>query len=250
LEQDGLFDALDVPHYHLDQTLAGANPKLTPQQAVVLLQTKIPVFICPSDSNTDDLAHQNRHFGGGVGTDASGLGNWRPGLSNYVSCRGTRDQAQQRLDTHGSFFHNSFLGFRDFTDGQSNTFMVGERETPNCRAATWIGVRNPAGSGSRGIYQHTAHARALINSPVQPWDANKACGESFASLHDGGAQFLFADGSVHFISENIDSTPLDTGPTGNHAYDIFAPGNQNYAWFSTYQRLARRNDGFTVSLDF
>ena len=28
--------------------------------------------------------------------------------------------------------------------------------------------------------------------------------QGFSSLHVGGAQFTFGDGSVHFISENID----------------------------------------------
>jgi prepilin-type N-terminal cleavage/methylation domain-containing protein/prepilin-type processing-associated H-X9-DG protein len=248
LDQSSLFEALDVNGYHLDETLAGINPALTPQQAVKLLQTPLEVYVCPSDAHRGTLAHQNRHFGGGVGTSASGLGRWRPGLSNYVSNRGTRDQAQRYNDTHGAFFHNSSVRLRDFTDGASNTFIIGEREYPNCRAATWIGIRNPRGSGTRGIYQHTAHARALINSPVVPWSANKGCGESFASLHVGGAQFLFGDGSVKFISENIDSNPLDEDPNNPqyNAWDKFNPGDRNYAWYSVYQRLARRNDGFPI----
>lgn len=247
IDQGPLFNRLDVNAFHLSQTLAGTNPALTPTEARDLLQTRIPAYVCPSDPN-DGLAHQNRHFGGGIGTNAGNLGNWRPGLSNYVSNRGTRDQAQQRNDTHGAFFHNSNIKFRDFDDGTSNTFIVGERETPNCRAATWVGVRNPRGSGTRGIFQHTAHARALINSPVQPWSANKGCGESFASMHVGGSQFVFGDGSVKFISENIDSNPLDRNPAdpGAVAWAIFTPGDPRYAWYSVYQRLARRNDGFPV----
>ena len=45
---------------------------------------------------------------------------------------------------------------------------------------------------------------------------------SFASSHPGGAQFLFADGSVHFLTEGIDS--------------------------EQYRRLGNRNDGLPVSI--
>ena len=242
LDQAPLFNQLDVNGYHLDQTLAGQNPALTSVQARTLLQKRIPSLICPSDSN-EGIAHRNRHFGGGAGTNAGNLGNWRPGLTNYISNRGTRDQPQAVNDTHGAFFHNSSIKFRDFTDGTSNTFVVGERETPNCRSGSWVGVRNPRGSAGRGIWYVTAHVRALINSPVANWQANKGCGESFASMHTGGAQFLFGDGSVHFISENIDANPLDA--QGSYrSWHIFTPGDPNYAWLSVYQRLGRRNDGF------
>lgn len=39
--------------------------------------------------------------------------------------------------------------------------------------------------------------------------------QSFRSDHTGGVQFSLADGSVHFVSENIDSGVLDSLFTRN-----------------------------------
>jgi prepilin-type N-terminal cleavage/methylation domain-containing protein/prepilin-type processing-associated H-X9-DG protein len=58
------------------------------------------------------------------------------------------------------------------------------------------------------------------NNTVDPWNWNIANG--FMSYHSGGANFAFADGSVHFINQNID--PL------------------------TYIKLGVRNDGGVVTL--
>ena len=44
----------------------------------------------------------------------------------------------------------------------------------------------------------------------------------FKSSHSGGAQFVFCDGSVHFLSDSIDQT--------------------------TYQALGDRHDGVTVDV--
>ncbi|HBN79563.1 MAG TPA: hypothetical protein DD473_27815 [Planctomycetaceae bacterium] len=49
--------------------------------------------------------------------------------------------------------------------------------------------------------------------------------DGFGSFHQGGAQFVFADGSVHFLSENINS---QASPLG------------------TYQKLGIKNDGLVV----
>src|SRR5262245_23108019 len=80
IEQKPLQDALGVQQYSLNQVLAKKNPSL--QDPVTLLQTSIPIFNCPSDSNPNPPTVTNaRHFGGGLGTAAGRWGNWRPGAT-------------------------------------------------------------------------------------------------------------------------------------------------------------------------
>ncbi|RMF38797.1 MAG: DUF1559 domain-containing protein [Planctomycetota bacterium] len=243
VEQSNLYNNLGVNQYSLRAVIAGENPSLTSAQAQALLQTPIQTFMCPSDTGAGgDLIHRQRHFGGGVGTQKAGLGNWRPARANYISCRGTRDQPQSRLDTHGMMMENTAIRFADVTDGTSNTFLLGERDSLYGRGATWIGTRNPRGARARGIYYVTANVRPPLNSSDPPfgWNrsSNRAVQAGFSSLHTGGAHFAYVDGSVHFISENIDWRRDRAG--GCRVWDI-TPCEPTYG---VYQRLGRRNDGF------
>lgn len=246
IEQTALYDLLSPAQYRLDQVCAKLNPAVP--NPVAALQTRVEGFICPSDAN-DGIAHADRHFGGGEGTAAAGLGNWRPGLTNYVGNRGVRDRPRDAPDDCWGIFHyDSRVGISRITDGTSNTIMIGERDSRRCRAGSWIGVRQPNDHGGRSIWYNLAHGRTVINAPlaVYAWNNDKGCGEGFSSMHPGGAQFALCDGSVRFISETV-SAIRDNDGAGHNVYDNFNPGAPNYSWITVWTRLIRRDDGFPVS---
>ncbi len=135
----------------------------------------------------------------------------------------------------GVFYQDSKMALKDITDGTSNTLMLGERAweltrpTGNpvaCAAGNLFAVnyhngqltiRNGLGGGAVGINDIVANN----------------CLFGFSSLHKGGAQFVLADGSVRFLSENIDQK--------------FTPAASAGAYIgSTYTRLLSRYDGEPV----
>ena len=109
------------------------------------------------------------------------------------------------------FFRNRSVKIAQITDGTSQTFAVGER-SQNLSRATWTGaVTNaavplvallsgagfdPEGGGAL-VLSHTGEN----HGPNAP--SGLAHGDQYWSLHPGGANFLFADGSVRFIKEQI-----------------------------------------------
>jgi prepilin-type N-terminal cleavage/methylation domain-containing protein/prepilin-type processing-associated H-X9-DG protein len=116
----------------------------------------------------------------------------------------------------------------DFPDGLSQTIFLGEVR-PKCGPKEWAlsgwGWHDPD-----GFYFGT---NGPINFPTCPGEGAGAsqtgCNQlgtydtdnGFKSRHSGGAQFLLGDGSVRFISQNID--------------------------YNNYQRLGNRNDGQTIA---
>jgi prepilin-type processing-associated H-X9-DG protein len=113
--------------------------------------------------------------------------------ANYVGVFGTDAIKSPPDDGNGCFFQNSSLGLSAVTDGLSNTLMVGEHGS-RAWPATWVGAVPGA---SRNMALVVGSANRVPNS-VPNYD------EDFGSFHPGGANFVFCDGSVKPISDEID----------------------------------------------
>lgn len=241
LEQNSLFNGLGIGQRRLTEVLADAN--LRP-----LLQTPLNGFICPSDphgplTNGGGPNGNGRSFNGVSGVPAA----FRPSKSNYIGNAGYNDPVAYGNDaTLRGVLHTGHLyKLRDITDGTSNTILVGERTT-FCAAGTWAGNRNPPG----GSWQGACYTLGRTSIPINyPDNAADACTEGFDSKHVGGAQFLFCDGSVHFLSENIDYNLHINA--ANRVTDVASP--QRTGWgknvtskLGVYQRLGNRDDGEVI----
>jgi prepilin-type N-terminal cleavage/methylation domain-containing protein len=302
LEEQGIYDRMNPSETFISpvqSTRTGkrnladmiANFKNGVTAEGVPLQTKIAVFRCPSDSTPDliPVNPNNKTSPGpqaptcnkGLLTDSesSGWDRYFNGIqvstSNYVGSKGTIDPAcpfgnLERCADTGVFFGESQVSLKQISDGTSKTFLIGERNK-FCFAATWVGVRNPAGpdawSGNWAL-GHTATPQGKLN--FQCTNDHNTCTEGFSSSHPGGAYFAFCDASVHFINDDIsyddlvgqgappqiDSDPNDspTTPSVCYANPNSKAGTPcrsqiNGSVIGVYQRLAWRNDSVPIDGD-
>jgi prepilin-type N-terminal cleavage/methylation domain-containing protein/prepilin-type processing-associated H-X9-DG protein len=233
LEQTTMFDAMQANGVDLDTLLRNTG---NPQVQALPKQT-LSVYRCPSDTAPD--LNTKREWDVPY---SSFFGNQPVHLAtaNYVAVSGTRWSTPEQWivegrDPFGTFWGDSRVRFRDVTDGLSNTILVGERDWELGWAANWIGQRNYTGTGIWGSRQNLAILDVKINDPVLQPNGNPAVSRGFSSRHTGGAQFLLGDGSVRFISENIQFNT--TGQNQSPPPDTLG----------LFQRLGRRNDSLVVS---
>jgi len=198
LEQQTRYDLFDIE----GTWAARHNEQQTADNWIQQFEVPGPAFYkCPSnpygtsdDVRTDYFASQG---GGSTPTCMSG--------------GGTRS-----VFTNGIFFNNSEIRFSDIQDGTSHVFLVGES-----RYCLLEGLQDSVGSPRPswaspfrmvGVWSNpygVCGAQETINSfdadPTKNWTSDEAT-RTFGSFHPGGCHFAMADGSVHFVSENIDIT--------------------------------------------
>ncbi len=216
LNQEPLYNFLGLPERELHDVLQSSSGR-------ELARLPLPMFRCPSDSSQP--WNVNRPFTGAK------YGDLHTATSNYIANHGTqfvtlRERlADRRSDSFGVFWPDSACSEAQIPDGTSSTILAGERSTDDW-AGVWIGVRDYNDAGDSGLRQNLGISDVRINAGGE--DGRRG----FSSPHPGGAFFVFADGHVEFIDEDIDFN--QSGATSRNMDEMGQMG--------LYQRLLRRND--------
>jgi prepilin-type N-terminal cleavage/methylation domain-containing protein/prepilin-type processing-associated H-X9-DG protein len=162
-------------------------------------KTVVPAYLCPSDTVQPFWSAVTRDAQAnptGTICDVSS--------SDYVGVFGVSEPG---IAGEGIFYRNSRVSMKDVRDGTTQTFLVGERTHTYCQA-TWVGsvtgaqIFPPQGSPASPEMQVAAGMTLGHTQEGAPNAPDIEC-NNFSSRHTGGAQFVFVDGHVQFISKNI-----------------------------------------------
>lgn len=207
---------------------------ITTDQNMVVARTPVEAYRCPSDA-TPDRVSGGYHVWSNWCWPASCPSESRSDIavSSYKGLDGPgydMSESQSPMP-HGMFDRrmglrvgggnvktNMALGMRDVLDGTSNVLMAGENIPGFMAWPSWAAWHSPM------------TAQYPINHPFKVWGTTQnriqsrhhgwTAGFAASSYHPGGAQFFMVDGSVQFVSENID--------------------------FNEYQQLVHPQDGLPV----
>ena len=153
--------------------------------------TVLRAFLCPSST---------------INTTVQGLSDdWKNGfaVSNYAACQGPEIPAD--ADEQGIFGNRNGFAVHtrlsQVTDGSSNTILFGEKANPRAEGTK----DQPIWAGTTGEDEQVLFKTEFSDFINEPVDAVDPSDDSAWSFHTGGVLMTFGDGSVHFISENIDS---------------------------------------------
>jgi prepilin-type N-terminal cleavage/methylation domain-containing protein/prepilin-type processing-associated H-X9-DG protein len=166
-----------------------------PIQGQSAVQAVIPLYICPSDLVTAAPFSV---------TDAGSATLFQAGPSSYAATVGQDASDVADLTGDGIFYRNSRTRLGDITDGTSQTVMVGDRAWAQVQGI-WAGA--PDGgvvrAGASNPWKSATAPAPCFGLAHNNWiniltDSDGGL-DDFSSMHTGGVNLVFADGSVHFI---------------------------------------------------
>jgi prepilin-type N-terminal cleavage/methylation domain-containing protein/prepilin-type processing-associated H-X9-DG protein len=181
---------------------------------------QLPIFRCPSDaaeepvfSVQDESAHEITKLAFG----------------NYVGVAGTFEVSVFPDTGTGVLFRNRTIRIKDITDGTSHTIMIGERASKQSPQSTWVGAvtgavvppKNPTYEEEEPPVLVLTNTGTAADGRVPNNELDHV--EDSNSEHPQGVHFMFCDGSVQAISNDIDPDVWEAigtraGGETNHGY--------------------------------
>lgn len=194
LEMQPLYDSFDFSDgpWTYSATWVHANADAIAQS--------VPGYLCPSDNSEPHANPLTYTAAGSYNTQGhkAATGNYSP----VAGSLGVTPSDPVKYANDGVFYYLRAHRVRDVRDGLSKTMFVGEA----------VATHTPESSNvwTRALRlmdcQRTTHNP--LNTPAGEPEYYNASGlklnAAFASRHPGGANFVFGDGHVTFISDNID----------------------------------------------
>lgn len=180
-------------------------------QGIWIGSERVPFMDCPSHPKNEQLM-------------ANGTGLEHLARGNYAACYGAGGYGSSytnNASVGGLFGNNSNFRMRDAIDGTTNTIMLSELKYRSPGPSSTGDIRGTWAYGSMGanIFSTLTGPNSNENDaiwgcrhwPDMPCGSSTTGGGAYQNLwaaarsyHTGGVQAALADGSVRFISDNID----------------------------------------------
>jgi prepilin-type N-terminal cleavage/methylation domain-containing protein len=170
---------------HIDLAAGAYDKKNAPVRAI-----RLPVLICPSYCGDERIPHDAPE---NVATCF---------ISNYAGCYHDVE-APIDANNRGVMFLNSHVSQRDVTDGTSNTIFVGEKLGDDKELGWMSGTR--ATLRNTGTPPDTGGRAGVSGGGRAKPPADDLTVGGFGAQHVGVCNFLFGDGRVTAISDNVDT---------------------------------------------
>lgn len=157
--------------------------------------------VVPVPSGNDWRAHYLGVTGANDGCNGA-----TPFSNRYSIVSGSCGNSTGATANNGVIFPDSHIRFRDITDGSSKTAVIGEVSWDDWNGdwrRMWIVGSLAPPSAPPGGVKWSCYGARNIAFPINSKNTSPRNDIPFGSVHPGGANFAFADGSSRFLSENI-----------------------------------------------